>query len=95
MSRAKAIINGYSPPSPPTVLQNAGTRGEPAVRVAEDERPVYVDASMSFRSGWFGGGGGGLLGGLMIGSMLGGFGGWIVHESNDGHWSDGQDEYGD
>ena len=89
MSRAKAIIEGYPPPPPPSELQAPGSRGEPAVRIAEDDRPTYVGAPVSFRSGWFGGGGG-LLGGLMLGSMLGGFGGWVVHESDDSDWSDDQ-----
>ena len=82
MSRAKAIVQGYPPPPPPTALQNPGTRGEPAVRLANDDRPTYVGAPMSFRSGWFGGGGS-LLGGLMLGSMLGGFGGWSADEWTD------------
>ena len=89
MSRAKAITQGYPPPPPPATLQHPGTQGEPAVRVADDDRPMYVGAPMSFRSGWFGGGGG-LLGGLMLGSVLGGFGGWTMSEIDDGgDWTDG------
>ena len=87
MSRAKAIVQGYPPPAPPPKLQNPGLSGEPAVRIAGDDRPAYVGAPVSFQSGWFGGGGG-LLGGLMLGSMLGGFGGWVVHESSDEFGSD-------
>ncbi len=88
MSRAKAIIQGYPPPDPPPKLQNPGLSGEPAVRISDDDRPAYVGEPVSFQSGWFGGGGG-LLGGLLLGSMLGGFGGWVVHESSDDADSDG------
>lgn len=82
MSRAKAIAQGYPPPPPPPQLQNPGRAGEPAIRLADDQRPTYVGAPVSFRTGWFGGGGG-LLGGLMLGSMMGGFGGWVVDQSDD------------
>ena len=82
MSRAKAIVQGYPPPGPPAKLQNPGSAGEPAVGIDDDLRPAYVGSPVSFRSGWFGGGGS-LLGGLMLGSMLGGFGGWVIHESSD------------
>ena len=82
MSRAKAIVQGYPPPGPPAKLQNPGSAGEPAVGIDDDLRPAYVGSPVSFRSGWFGGGGS-LLGGLMLGSMLGGFGGWVIHESTD------------
>lgn len=94
MARAKAIVQGYPPPLPPATLQNPGTRGEPAVRLADDDRPMYVGAPMSFRSGWFGGGGG-LLGGLMIGSMLGGFGGWSTSDMDgDDDWDESADADG-
>ena len=81
MARAKAVIGGYPPPAPPPQLQNPGPSGEPAVRLTDDDRPMYVDTPVSFRSGWFGGG---LLGGLMMGPLLGGFGGWIVDDSSEG-----------
>ncbi len=90
MSRAKAIVQGYPPPDPPPKLQNPGLRGEPAVRIAADAHPAYVDTPISFQSGWFGGGGG-LLSGLMMGSMLGGLGGWAVHESSGNDYEDGED----
>ncbi|MCU1399240.1 MAG: hypothetical protein JWN62_2349 [Acidimicrobiales bacterium] len=87
MSRAQAVVQGYPPPAPPVELQRSGPSGEPAIRVAEDNQPVYVDAPVSFRSGWFAGGGR-LLGAL----MLGGFGGWVVHHSDDSNPDD--DVYG-
>jgi hypothetical protein len=94
MARAKSIVQGHPPPAPPAELRRPGSSGEPAVRVAEDDRPEYVGAPMSFRSGWFGGGGG-LLGGLMLGSMLGGFGGWITTDDGADQWDAGGDEPSD
>jgi hypothetical protein len=83
MARARAILDGRPPPAPPPPLQRPGPHGEPAVRVDERQRPVYVDSSAPFRSGWSSAGGG-LFGGLLLGSMLGGFGGgWIVHDDGD------------
>ncbi len=94
MARAKAIVQGYPPPPPPATLQNPGTRGEPAVRLADDDRPMYVGVPVSFRSGWFGGGGG-PLGGLMAGSMLGGFGGWSTSDMDgDSDWDESADADG-
>jgi hypothetical protein len=84
MSRARAILEGRPPPRPPDVLQHPGSRGEPAVGLDDEERPVYVDSPAAFRSGWFSAGGG-LFGGLLLGSVLGGLGGgWIVHEHDVG-----------
>jgi hypothetical protein len=94
MSRARAILDGRTPPAPPTPLQRPGPHGEPAIGLDEREAPVYVDSPAPFRSGWFGGGGGGLFGGLLLGSMLGGFGGWVVHDTTDeadGWFDDGGD----
>jgi len=82
MSRARAILDGRTPPAPPTPLQRPGPHGEPAIRLDEQEAPMYVDSPAPFRSGWFGGGGG-LFSGLLLGSMLGGFGGWVVHDASD------------
>jgi hypothetical protein len=90
MSRVRAILDGRTPPAPPAPLQRPGPRGEPALGVDERERPVYVDAPVEYRSGWFAGGGG-LFGGLLLGSMLGGFGGaWMVDGGDDGDdgWTD-------
>lgn len=83
MSRARAILEGRTPPEPPPPLQRPGPHGEPAVGVDDGNRPVYVDSPAAFRSGWFSAGGG-LFGGLLLGSMLGGFGGaWMEGEPGD------------
>ena len=82
MSRARAILDGRTPPPPPEPLQQPGRHGEPAVAVDERDAPVYVDSPAAFRSGWFGGAGG-LLGGLLLGPMLGGVG-WVVQDELDG-----------
>jgi hypothetical protein len=92
MSRARAVLDGRSPPAPPSQLQRPGPHGEPAVRVDQRRGPVYVDSPEPFRSGWFSAGGG-LFGGLLLGSVLGGFGGeWIVQEDSDEFEADGGDE---
>jgi hypothetical protein len=78
MSRVRAILDDRPPPEPPTTLRRPGPRGEPAIILDDRERPAYEGSPASFRSGWFGGGG--LIGGLLLGSMMGGFGGWIVEE---------------
>jgi hypothetical protein len=82
MSRARAILEERRPPEPPTTLRRPGPRGEPAIVLDDGERPAYEGSPASFRSGWFGGGGG-LIGGLLLGSMMGGFGGWIVDEGGE------------
>jgi hypothetical protein len=79
MSRARAIVEGRRPPSPPPSLRRPGPQGEPAVDVDERQRPVYVDSPAPFRSGWFAAGGG-LLGGL----LLGGFGSVWVEDDDAG-----------
>lgn len=80
MSRTRAILEGRTPPEPPAKLQRPGPHGEPALAVDEAQHPVYVDSSAPFRSGWFSVGGG-LFSGLLLGTMLGGFGGgWVVHD---------------
>jgi hypothetical protein len=84
MSRARAILDGRPPPTPPGMLQRPGIRGEPAVGLDDEQRPMYVDSPAAFRSGWFSAGGG-LFGGLLLGSVLGGLGGgWSVHEHDVG-----------
>ena len=46
------------------------------------QQPSYLESSAPFRSGWFSVGGG-LFSGLLVGTMLGGFGGgWIVAEDD-------------
>ena len=77
MARARAILDGRPVPAPPESLQRSGPGGEPAVEL-EGDRPVYVGSQESFQSGWFGGGG--MLGGLMMGSILGGFGGFVIDD---------------
>lgn len=74
MSRARAIVAGHEPPPPPAELQRPGRHDEPPVDVDEWGRPVYVGGATFYGGGWFGGGG--LFSGLLLGSMLGGFGGW-------------------
>ena len=83
MARARAILDGRQPPEPPPPLQRPGTHGEPAVGVDDGHQPVYVDSPDAFRSGWFSAGGG-LFGGLLLGSMVGGFGGgWVAEQHVD------------
>ena len=77
MARARAILDGRPVPPPPETLQRPGSRGEPAVDLDGDQ-PVYVGSGQSFQSGWFGGGG--MLGGLVMGSLLGGFGGFVIDD---------------
>jgi hypothetical protein len=77
MSRARAILDDRPVPAPPVSLQRSGQRGEPAVDVDGDQ-PVYVDSRESFQSGWFGGGA--MFGGLLMGSILGGFGGFVLDD---------------
>jgi hypothetical protein len=76
MARARAVLDGRRPPAPPPGLQHRGARGEPAIELDEHEHPVYVGSAAPFRTGWFAAGGG-LFGGLLLGTMLGGFGGWV------------------
>jgi hypothetical protein len=76
MARARAVLDGRRPPAPPHDLQRRGGRGEPAIELDEHEHPVYVGSEAPFRTGWFAAGGG-LFGGLLLGTMLGGFGGWV------------------
>jgi hypothetical protein len=91
MSRARAVIEGRTPPPPQPVLQQTGTRGEPAVALDDRMNPTYVGSAAPFRSGWFGVGGG-LFGGLLMGSMFGGLGGW--EESDDSGTYDDRDQLG-
>lgn len=74
MARARARIEGREPPLPPDDLRRPGRHAEPAIDLDERREPVYVNYPGGFYGGgWFGGGG--LLTGLMLGQMLGGFGG--------------------
>jgi hypothetical protein len=77
MARVRAIVEGRRPPEPPSRLRRPGTHGEPAVRLDQTHRPTYVGSDATYRSGWFAAGGG-LFGGLLMGTMLGGFGGWVA-----------------
>jgi hypothetical protein len=91
MARARATLEGRPPPEPSRPLRQPGLGGEPAVGVERGE-PVYVGSPATFSSGWFGGGG--LFGNLLLGSMLGGFGGWMVSESTDDErFVDGDEGY--
>jgi hypothetical protein len=81
MARARATLEGRPPPEPSPTLRRRGPAGEPAVRVDDRGEPVYVGTPATFSSGWFGGGG--FFGNLLLGSMLGGFGGWMVTETTD------------
>jgi hypothetical protein len=93
MARARATLEGRPPPEPSRPLRQPGPGGEPAVRLERGE-PVYVGSSATFSSGWFGGGG--LFGNLLLGSMLGGFGGWMVSERTDDEgFVDGDERYHD
>jgi hypothetical protein len=89
MERARAIIEGRPPPSPPEELQRPGLHGEPAITLDADRQPAYVGYPGGFGGGWFGGSSG-LFTGLLLGSFLtGGFGGWgggttIINEADDG-----------
>jgi hypothetical protein len=74
MDRARAVVAGRPPPDPPAELRRPGRRGEPAVELDEDGRPLYPGYAEPYQMGWFGGGG--LFNGLLLGALLGGFGGW-------------------
>jgi hypothetical protein len=77
MDRVRARIDGRPLPEPPQNLQQPGRHGEPAIALDERSEPMYVGYPGGFGGGWFGGGGGGgLFSGLLLGSMLGGFGGF-------------------
>jgi hypothetical protein len=77
MDRVRARIDGRPLPEPPQNLQQPGRHGEPAIALDERAEPMYVGYPGGFGGGWFGGGGGGgLFSGLLLGSMLGGFGGF-------------------
>jgi len=89
MSRVRAILEDRRPPDPPTTLRSPGLRGEPAIVLDEGDRPSYEGSSASFSAGWFGGGGG-LISGLLLGSVMGGFGGWIVEDADDDSEPDGR-----
>jgi hypothetical protein len=89
MSRVRAMLEDRRPPEPPTPLRSPGRRGEPAIVLDDGDRPAYEGSPASFETGWFGGGGG-LLGGLLLGSMMGGFGGWIVDDTGDSPEPDGR-----
>ena len=78
MARARAIVEGRRPPEPPSRLQRPGLHGEPAIGLDDDDHPTYVGSNEPYRTGWFAAGGG-LFGGLLLGTMLGGFGGWVTH----------------
>jgi hypothetical protein len=97
MARARAMLDGRPVPAPPPTLQRPGSHGEPAVGLDDDDQPRYLSSSASFRSGWFGAGGG-LIGGLLMGTMLGGFGGWVSEDDGyeldaDGRTGDGDTEW--
>jgi hypothetical protein len=83
MARARAILDGRPLPAPPTTLRRTGNGGEPAVDLDDDDQPVYVGSRAPYSAGWFGVGSG-LFGGLLMGSMLGGFGGWVVEDIGEG-----------
>jgi len=91
MSRARAIIDGRTPPAPPTRLQRQGPTGEPAVQLDDQERPTYIGVPVSFNSGWFGFGGG-MLGGLLGGAVLGSFDDWETEGPGAEEDYDGYDE---
>ena len=65
---------GRPPPEPPPELRRPGRHGEPAVDLDDDRRPLYAGYAGPYQVGWFGGGG--LFNGLLLGALLGGFGGW-------------------
>lgn len=101
MDRARAIVEGLEPPSPPAELQRPGQHGEPALTLDSNRQPDYVGYPGGFQGGWFGGTSG-LFSGLLIGSMLtGGFGGWggggttIINEADDNNGDGGDGGDGD
>ena len=94
MARAKALVAGREPPPPPDDLRRPGAHQEPPLDVDEGGMPVYAGGMPFYGGGWFGGGSG-LFGGLLLGSMLGGWGGWgwggpiVIDHHGDGGWGDG------
>ena len=89
MDRARALVEGREPPSPPAELQQPGRHNEPPLEVDERGEPAYAGGGGFYGGGWFGGGSG-LFTGLLLGQMLGGgFGGW-----GGGHYEE-NNSYGD
>ena len=92
MSRARAILDGREPPSPPSDLRHPGRHDEPALTVDRYGQPDYVGSGTFYGGGGWFGGGGGLFSGLLLGSMLGGFGGFFGgqgHHGDLGGWESG------
>ena len=89
MSRARAVVAGHEPPPPPADLRRSGRHDEPALAVDDWGRPVYVGGGQFYGGGGWFGGGGGLFSGLLLGSMLGGFGGWGWGGHHHDHGGDG------
>lgn len=91
MSRARAILDGREPPTPPSDLRHPGRHDEPALTVDRYGQPDYVGTGTFYGGGGWFGGGGGLFSGLLLGSMLGGFGGmWGGQGHGDiGGWESG------
>ena len=95
MSRARAVIEGRTPPPPPEDLRRPGRHDEPPLDVDDRGEPVYVGHPGGFYGGGWFGGSGGLFTGLLLGQMLGGFGGFghhqditIVDGDGGGGWGD-------
>ena len=95
MSRARAITDGREPPPPPDELRRPGRHDEPALDLDERGAPYYVGGGPFYGGGWFGGGGG-LFSGLLLGSMLGGWGGmgWGSHVEVNNYGTDGGGGWG-
>jgi predicted lipid-binding transport protein (Tim44 family) len=83
MARARAIVEGRTPPQPPARLQRPGHHGEPAIGLDDGHHPTYVGSNAPYQSGWFAVGGG-LFGGLLLGTMLGEYGGWVTDDGTSG-----------
>lgn len=83
MARSKALVAGREPPPPPADLRRQGRHNEPPVELDDRGAPVYAGGQPFYGGGWFGAGSG-LFGGLLLGSMLGGWGGPIVIDHGDG-----------
>jgi hypothetical protein len=102
MSRADAVVRGHEPLPLPEELRRPGRHDEPPLDVDEGGRPYYVGYGGPFYGGGWFGGGGGILSGLLLGSVLGGMGGWgwggnhiDVHNYGDGGGDAGAGDWGD
>ena len=91
MDRARAMLDDRPLPPPPEELRRPGRHNEPPLAVDDRGQPAYAGSDQPFYGGGWFGGGGGLFTGLLLGQMLGGFGGWGGHVHDEQHGDGGGD----